>query len=264
MRQVRTVLAVTTLGEFLQAQPGGEGRFRFHIPRELHGAFGGAFGGVVCAATIVAARAAAPGRIPNALDTRFVRGLVAGDAFATATVIHAGRSLANVSVDLTDEAGKLCARSTISFVERSALAEFDHDTLAPGDWIRHDEADPWPPVAPIVTALDSRIVGQDERGIATAIVVPWNVSAETSAEAACMAADLAVGPPLGANVPRGIGTPNPDISLRFCGDVTTPTITGLGRMTRASGGVAAVTLEVWSGDALVCNGISTALLLPPR
>jgi len=257
------VLGVTSLEGFLGAEPSGGSGWRFHIPRELHGAFGGAFGGVVCAATLVAARAAMPGRTPNALDCRFVRGLGAGDAFAAVNVIHAGRSLANVAVDLTDANGKLCARSTISLVHADMLFQHEMQGAERGDWTEHSEADAWPPVAPIVTAIDSRIVGQDEQGIATAIKVPWDVTPESSAEAVCMAADMSVGPPLGANAPRGVGTPNPDISLRFCGVVDTPTVVGVGRMMRATGGVAAIDIAVWSGPSLVATGVSTALLLPP-
>lgn len=251
---------MTTLHEFLGAEPVGEGRWRFHIPRELHGAFGGAFGGVVCAATLVAARSAISGRTPNALDCRFVRGLVAGDAYATATTVHAGRSLANVSVDLTDASGKLCARSTISLVDASVLEPVALDPIEAPAFTAHADADAWPAVAPIVQTIDPRFVAPE----ATAIVVPWEVTSDSSAEAVCMAADLAVGPPLGRHIPAGIGTPNPDISVRFCGTVTTPTVVGASRLVRAADGVAAVDVKVWSGGALVGTAISTALLLPSR
>ncbi len=251
---------MTTLFEFLGAEPAGEGRWRFAVPRELHGAFGGAFGGVVCACTLVAARSLAPGRTPNALDCRFVRGLPAGEAYATATTIHAGRSLANVSVDLTDANGKLCARSTISLVRPDLLEPVDLDPTDPPSFSAHADADKWPAIAPIVEVIDPRFVDRE----ATAIVVPWDVTSDSSAEAVCMAADLAVGPPLGRHIPAGIGTPNPDISVRFCGPVTTPTVVGSSRMLRASDGIAAVDVKVWSGEMLVGTAISTALLLPAR
>lgn len=77
-----------------------------------------------------------------------------------------------------------------------------------------------------------------------------------------MAADMAVGPPLGTLTGEGASTPNPDLSLRFCGFVTTPIVVGVGRLDRASGGVAAVGVEVWSAGELVATGVSTALMIP--
>src|SRR5688500_7369610 len=97
-----------SLPEFLGARGVSEGEWRFDVPVELHGAFGGAFGGIVAACTLIAARSVAPGRVPNALDCRFVRGLPAGSALARATVLHSGRSLSTITVDLSDESDRLC------------------------------------------------------------------------------------------------------------------------------------------------------------
>ena len=109
-------------GEFLGAQPGEDGTWRFHIPRELHGAFGGAFGGVVAAAAIMAARSLAGGRQPSALDIRFLSGLPAGTATFTPTVLHAGRTLACVSVDVCTDDGRLAAyRFSRSAIGRCGL-----------------------------------------------------------------------------------------------------------------------------------------------
>jgi len=251
-----------SLSEFLGAKDLGEGRWRFDVPRELHGAFGGAFGGIVAACTLVAARSVAPGRVPNALDCRFIRALPAGAAQATATVLNAGRSLSTVSVDLTDAAGRLCTRATISLVAREALHQIERPGRGPGRWKSHEEATPWPAIAPIVSTIDSRLVGNDDIGLATAMKIPWDVGAETSAESASMAADMAVGPPLGTLTGEGASTPNPDLSLRFCGEVTSQLAVGVGRLDRVAGGVAAVSVEVWSADALVATGVSTALMIP--
>lgn len=254
---------MTSVGGFLGARAVGEGTWTFDVPQDLHGAFGGAFGGVVAACTLVAARSAAPGRVPNALDCRFVRGLPAGSATATATVLHSGRSLSTVAVDLRDERDRLCTRATISLIDRGVLHDFSRPGPLPGDWRPHDEATPWPALAPIVGAIDSRIVGTDDRGIATAIKVPWDVTPDSSAESVCVAADMAVGPPIGGAISgHDVSGPNPDLSLRFCGEVTTPIVVGVGRLERAGGGVAAVRLEVWSGGEIVGLGIATALMLP--
>jgi acyl-coenzyme A thioesterase PaaI-like protein len=253
-----------SVAEFLGAEVVGEGAWRFEVPVELHGAFGGAFGGIVAACTLITARSVAVGRVPNALDIRFVRGLPAGGAVARASVLHSGRSLSTISVDLHDERERLCARATISLVDRDVLGSVVRPGPEPGDWKDHGSAAQWPPVAPIVTAIDSRIIGNDERGIATAMKVPWDVAVESSAETACMAADMAVGPPLGALASDGVSTPNPDLSLRFCGEVTSPIVVGVGRLDRAVGGVAAVGVEVWSEGSLVATGVSTALMIPLR
>jgi acyl-coenzyme A thioesterase PaaI-like protein len=251
-----------SLQEFLRAEQLENNVWRFHVPTELHGAFGGAFGGVVAAATIVTARSVAPGRTPNALDCRFVRGLRAGDATATATVINAGRTLSTVSVDLSDEEGRLCTRATVSLVDRAALKAVERDEVSAGDWKPHADAAKWPPVAPIVEAIDSRFVGEEGREFAIAVIVPWDLG-DDSAEAACLAADMAVGAPAGyAGAREKVSTPNPDLSLRFFGDVTSSELVGVGRLERAANGVAAIGLEVWSDRQMVATGISTALLLP--
>lgn len=250
------------LEEFLGAKPIGEGAWGFHVPRELHGAFGGAFGGIVAACTLVAARSVAPGRVPNALDCRFLRGLPAGAAYTRAAVLHSGRSLTNVAIDLRDENERLCARSTISLVDPAVLVAVERPDRGPGTWTPHWEAAQWPAIAPIVSTIDSRLVGTDEHGIATAMRIPWDVTPESSAESASMAADMAVGPPLGKLASEGVSTPNPDLSLRFCGEVTDPIIVGVGRLERSGGGIAAIGVDVWSAERLVAIGVSTALLLP--
>jgi acyl-coenzyme A thioesterase PaaI-like protein len=251
-----------TFDEVVGAERIDNHTLRFCIPETLHGAFGGAFGGFLAAVCLHTARSVADGRTPNALDVRFVRGLRRPEATATATVLHHGRSLTNVSVDVVDEDDKLCTRATISFVDRALLHTLERQGPPAGDWRPHSQAATWPPVAPIVSALDSRFVGEDGREFSIAVLVPWEGS-DHSAEAACLAADMAVGPPAGYAAGREkASTPNPDLSLRFVGDVTTNEVVGVGRLERAANGVAAIGLEVWSDRQLVATGISTALLLP--
>jgi acyl-coenzyme A thioesterase PaaI-like protein len=253
---------VPTFEELIQAGRVDNNTWRFRIPETLHGAFGGAFGGFLAAACLHTARSVADGRAPNALDARFVRGLRQADATTTATVLHRGRSLTNVSVDLVDEDDKLCTRATISFVDRTVLHALQRQGPPVGEWKAHAEADKWPPVAPIVDAIDSRFVASEGREFAVAMIVPWDGS-DHSAEAACLAADMAVGAPAGYAAGREkASTPNPDLSLRFVGDVTSTELVGVGRLERAANGVAAIGLEVWSERQLVATGISTALLLP--
>lgn len=253
--------------EFLQGSPRPDGSWRFDIGRDRHGAFGGAFGGLLAACTVAVARATVPGRAAVSLDARFLRGLPAGEARLVPTVVHAGRSLACVQVDVVDGVGRLATRSTLYLLDRAKLQALDHDGEgggAPGamPWA---EGTPWrePPGmdVPIVTTFAPRSVGQTDRGIGTALQVPWD-DRGASAEAACLAADICVGPPVGGAFPgRPTPAPNPDLSLRFTGEVAGPEVVGWGRLERMFQGLAAVRIEVRSGAALLAVGVSCSLVI---
>lgn len=256
--------------DFLGGKPAAHGAsddsWEFSIGRELHGAFGGAFGGALAACTIIAARPLAGGLVPAALDVRFLRGLNAGTARVVPTLIHKGRSLSCVSVDVVDDRDKLTTRSTISFIDPTVLHVLDHEG-ASGRWTpsRDDGGVVWkqPPgvEVPIIESLGPRAVGLDDRGIATALRVPWDEPG-ASAEASCLAADICVGPPVaGACEGKWIPHPNPDLSLRFMGEVNTPEVVGIGRLERIEAGLAGVRVEVRSGGALVAIGVSSSMLL---
>jgi len=254
---------LTSPAEFLGAVAGEDGRWQFRIGRELHGAFGGAFGGVVAAATVVAARPLAPGRVPVALDIRFLRSLPAGPAVACPTVLHSGRTLSCVSVDLAQEDGRLAARATISFVDPAALTPIttDEDRRA---LPLYADGRSWPSVgAPIIESLAPRTVPWPDDGMATAIPVPWSPSdTDTSAEAICLPADLCVGPPVVFGLPgHKVAHPNPDLSLRFAGPVTSEELIGVGRLARVHAGLATVAVEVWADGHLVAVGVSTSTLI---
>jgi acyl-coenzyme A thioesterase PaaI-like protein len=251
--------------EYLGGRPGEDGTWRFHIGRELHGAFGGAFGGVVSAAAITAARSAARGRRPAAFDIRFLRGLPAGTVTATPDVLHAGRTLSCVTVDLRTDDGRLAARATVSLVADDALASVSAattDRALPA----YDDGKPWPPIgAPIIETLEPRTVAWPERGDAVALRVPWDDVAETSAEAACLPGDMCVGPPVVFEpAASGLAHPNPDLSLRFAAPITSNEVIGVGRLERVADGLATVAIEVWSAGGLVAVGVSTSTLLTSR
>lgn len=248
--------------EFLGADRVSDGEWRFAVGRELHGAFGGAFGGVLAACALVVSRDLAPGRVPSAIDCRFLRGLPAGGARAQGTLLHAGRSLSCVSVDIVRDDDELATRATVSLTDREALSRAHRPgPTPPAEWTPFDEARPWPAVAPIVATFGARSVGSGDWGIASALRVPWEGS-NASAEAACLAGDLCVGPPVAVSMSsEPVSHPNPDLSLRFCGEVTTDVVVGVGRTERAEGGVAAVGISVWSGAELVAIGSSISLLL---
>lgn len=250
------------VAEFLGAERGSEGEWHLAIGRELHGAFGGAFGGVLASCALLVSRDLAPGRVPAAIDCRFLRGLPAGGARAQGLLLHAGRSLSCISVDIFREDDELATRATVSLVDTGALSRVGRaGPTPPAVWTPFDDARPWPAVAPIVETFGARSVGSGDWGIASALRVPWEGS-DASAEAACLAGDLCVGPPVAVSMSgEPVSHPNPDLSLRFCGEVTTDVVTGVGRTVRAEGGVAAVDISVWSANRLVAIGVSCSLLL---
>ena len=260
--------AVSTAMSFLGGEPAADGGWRFSMGRELYGAFGGVFGGAVAAMSVLSARSIAADRLPVALDCRFVRSLSAGEARAVPSVVHEGRTLSCVSVDVLDKRGRVATRATVSLVDPAVLEPLDHpgaSASAPG--AGNSGGSPWrrPPgvEAPIIDTLEPRLVGRDDRGIATAIRVPWQ-DGDAGAEAACLVADLCVGPPVAAAFPdRWIPHPNPDLSLRFSSArLDGRALVGVGRLERIAAGLASVRIEVWSGSELAAVGVSSSLLLP--
>jgi len=256
--------------EFLGARPDPDQAWRLAVGRQHHGAFGGAFGGLLAAGCVVAARSAAPGRAPVSLDCRFLRAVAAGEIRFVPVVLHAGRSLACVSVDVFDEEGRLASRGTVSLVSPDALEHRDHAGAAgrgepPPAWATGRVwAHPPGGAAPIIDTLEPRAVARDERGVATALRVPWDEPGR-GAEAACLAGDMCVGPPVAGAFPGDPKpAPNPDLSLRFVGEAVGSEVVGYGRLERMAAGVAAVRIEVWSAAKLLAIGVSCSLLVPPR
>ena len=233
---------MSTVDAFL----GGSG-LTFELGRQLHGAFGGAFGGVLAAAVLVAARSAAPDLVPAGLDCRFLRSLPAGTARAEVTTVHAGRTVTCVRVDLHDERGRLATTGTASFVDPRGLRPLDVAPTpmpAPERW--QEWRTPAGVTAPIIELLRPRVGSVEPGVIATEVVVPWDDPGGTySAEAACVAADLSVGPPVAAAC---AGTwsphPNPDLSLRFTPADTGGTVVSVARVAAVAGGLASVALDL--------------------
>ncbi|MCV7260416.1 PaaI family thioesterase [Mycobacterium shimoidei] len=258
--------AVASVDDVLGCRTDGEG-LSFELGRNMHGAFGGAFGGAVAACALRTARREAPGRTPASLDVRFLRGLPAGTAHAAATVLHAGRSLTTVSVDIADSTGRAAARATVGLADPAALHPSDTPSAEKAgltgysggsDWTTPDGVE-----IPIVATLRPRVLGAGPSWVATGLRAPWDVAA--GAEAACLAADMCVGPPVAAACAgKWIPHPNPDLSLRFVGEVAEPDLVGVGRLQRISGGLAAVGITVWSGDDVVAVGVCSSMLLARR
>lgn len=255
--------------EFLQGKPTKDGNWSFNIGRELHGAFGGANGGVVGATCIAAARSVARDRIPTSLDVRFIRGLTEGAATVVPTLLHAGRTLSIISVDIFDSHNKLCTRATVSLANPEALEPLDHTDASaiPKGLTSYEAGKPWnKPTSgvevPLIDTFGPRLVGNDESGFSTEIKVLWQEPG-TCAEAACIAADISVGPPVGAFV-RGkqIPIPNPDLTLRFCANPELgATVISTCRLEGIERGIASTRMTVHADGSLLAVGVSTTTLL---
>jgi uncharacterized protein (TIGR00369 family) len=255
---------VTTLADLLEARPDGDA-VTFGFGRHLHGAFGGVFGGVLAAATLHAARAAAGGRVPAGLDCRFLRPLAAGPARASTTVVHHGRRLSCLRVDLADQQGRLATTATASFVDPDQLHPLDVDAH-PAEAPARTRPWPMPPGLdiPIVGVLDPQLGAIEPGTIAAEVTLPWDEPGAGEAESACVAADLCVGPPVAAAC-EGTWSPhpNPDLSLRFAPAVASAaTLTGVGRLVCMAAGQAVVGIEVHVAGRRLAAGAATSILLP--
>jgi acyl-coenzyme A thioesterase PaaI-like protein len=253
-------------GEFLGGRSLGEGRWTFSIGADRHGAFGGAFGGLLAACCVHAARPFAPERVPTSVDARFLRGVGAGDVMVVASLLHSGRSLSGVNVDVFDARERLCTRTLVYLVDRQALQDRSHHGPGGAQGYRPwSDGKPWPHPpglhVPIIDTFQPRFVGRDERGEGAALPVPWEPPSH-GAEAVCLAADISVGGPVAAAFPgKATPAPNPDLSVRILSDVSGPDVAAFARLERIDRGVAAVRMEIWSGANLVGIGMCSSLLV---
>jgi acyl-coenzyme A thioesterase PaaI-like protein len=260
---------VATIDECLGTLEQAAGRWSAQVGRELYGAFGGAFGGVLAAIAVHVARTLAPGRAPAGIDCHFLTGLRAGDAAVRAAVVREGRSLSIIDVSIADSGGTPATEARVTLVDPSALSPVDAPPdLAPVT----GEGRPWAAPAgidiPIITTLQPRTIPCDDGSTAVALRVPWDdAEGSCAAEAACLAGDLAVGPPVAeACGDTWTPHPNPDFALRFATMRTTSDeVVGIGRLAGVDAGLAAVTIDVRSaaGQRLAV-GIASSLLLGPR
>ena len=256
---------MSTIASVLELRATGDGAAVMAFPRTFHGAFGGAFGGLVAAGLVHVARASAPERVPVGVDCHFVRGLPAGDAKATSTVVHAGRSLTCVRVDLHDERERLATTATVSLADPAALHPLDvagPSFAEPAEW-RSWGTPPGVDI-PIVTTLAPRLAVLPDGAIASLVRVPWeDPDGAYSAESACVAADFCVGPPV-ATACQGtwLPHPNPDISLRFTAlPAAGAEVVGIGRVVRIAAGLVVVGIEVSASGEVFAAGAATSMVL---
>jgi acyl-coenzyme A thioesterase PaaI-like protein len=258
--------------EFAQRIPGTQTaacEWQFDLAEELNGGFGGTNGGMLAAVCLFVARSAAPDRVPTGIDARFIRGFRPGVARVVASVLNEGRTLTTVSVDLFTSAGKLATHATVLFVAPQALADLDQAGVRekPQDLTAYADGKQWrqprgSQTIPLIDTFSPRLMGVTENGTATGTQVIWD-AAETIAEAACIAADISVGPPV-ARALKGLplAMPNPDLTLRFVSaNVDADHLLSMCRLEGVTAGLASTSLEVWCGDTLVAVGISSTTCL---
>jgi acyl-coenzyme A thioesterase PaaI-like protein len=255
--------------ERLRGSPQQNGEWQFDLDEEFNGGFGGTNGGTLAAVCVFVARDIAPQRIPIGIDARFIRGFRPGIAQVVPTVLNAGRTLTTVSVDIVTAQGKLATRGTVSLALPEALAEVDKESTraVPEGLTPFAESRVWRQPKgfggiPLIDTFSPRMMGASDAGIATGCKIIWDDDAAT-AEAACIAADISVGPPVaGALKGMPLAMPNPDISLRFTGvQARGGHLVSCCRLEGVNAGLATTSLAVFSNEVLVAVGISTTTCL---
>jgi len=252
--------------KFLDCFPGqkqSQGLWSFDLEKKYNGAFGGINGGVLSAISVHVARLESDHRQPIGLDSRYLRGFRPGQARVEYSVLNAGRTLSTVNVDIINNDNKLCTRSVVMLVNPEALAPLD----SPGHIgtidapKAYEDCRTWPQPAgysvPLIDTFQPRILAKDQHGLLTATQVIWDQPG-TCAEAACIAADISVGPPVGSVVAGKASTPNPDLSLRFCQDTELPEqMLASCRLESMINGLASTRIEVRAKQSIVAIGVST-------
>ena len=249
--------------------PDGDDAWAFELPERFNGAFGGTNGGVLTALSVFVARRAT-GRRPASIDSRYLRGFRPGRARVVPRVVREGRTLSVLAVDVVDARDRVCTTSTVTLAAPEALAA-DLDVSAhPERPEMRDFSDghPWPanPAQPIPMLATFRptSLGRTAHQVATGIAVVWDEPG-TSAEAACIAADVSVGPPVMRAVKGRASIPNPDLSLRFVREAPpAPHLAAVCALEGVDRGLATTRIEVWQDDVLLAIGISTTTCLPLR
>lgn len=276
-----TRAVVAAVQEFLGGPtPDGDG-WRFDFGEHLNSNWGAVYGGALGAGTLAVARAAVPDRSPRSLHLQIVRSVPNGIAHATATIRHAGRTVAAVEVEMLDARGKLAVLALATMVTPEALAAEVHDTAA--DRFRR---------RPRALALDGGFLAPVQRSLQMLteengefvgsfaengrrsfdgalppigrITIPWDDLEPTGPEAACLGADaMIVAPLMYTTVPNELIGPNPDLTLRFTTAPAAREVLTAGTALSLQHGSATIALEVQAGDQQLAHGLATSLLLAP-
>lgn len=242
--------------------------WRAELAERLNGGFGGTNGGVLAAICLRAARSAAPGYVPAGIDARFIRSFAPGTAHLTVTTLNRGRTLACVSVDVVTEAGKLATRGTVSLVNPDTLEAVDRSPVSPLPEGLTDYKDarawrqPHGQDIPLIDTFSPRAMGVTNDATVTGTTVLWD-DPRAVEEAACIAADISVGPPV-ARALKGLplAMPNPDLTLRFTGLRNgADHLVADCRLQGIAQGLATTSLTVYGAGDPIAIGISTTTCL---
>ncbi|MCZ6640918.1 MAG: thioesterase family protein [Gammaproteobacteria bacterium] len=250
----------------------------FELEEHFNGAFGGTNGGVLSALSVYVARVETERR-PASIDSRYIRGFRPGTARVEVTTIRKGRTLSVLGIDIFDGNDRLCTHSVITLVEQSGLAEnIQHlnQVLPAAHLATWKDGKLWRQptgqIIPLIDTFEPRSLGGNnlrsnnlrskKNETATATKVVWQEPG-TSAEAACIAADISVGPPVARAVQGGASTPNPDLSLRFCGtNDPGEHLIALCELRSIVSGLASTSISVWNRAELLAVGVSSTTCLP--
>jgi acyl-coenzyme A thioesterase PaaI-like protein len=257
----------------------------FDLGEHLHNNWGAVYGGALSAAMLAVARSATPERSPRSIHVQMVRSVPGGRVVTAVGVRHSGRTVATVEVELFDDRDKLAAIALVTMVTPDAVAaEYDHTIAAPAFRLAETpvavgDGIPGASVAPVVATLNLTPLGETGRlsaenarssvdGSSAAVMkcaVPWENLECTGPEAACLAADAAVGPAIDFSYisSKDIG-PNVDLSLRFTTAPATRVIVAASTMLSVERGTATVGIEVQAGDNQLAHGLASSLLLHRR
>ncbi len=245
-----------------------DSRWTFDLDKRFNGAFGGTNGGVLSAISLYAARCGSSRRGAS-IDSRYVRGFRPGSARVEVIILNEGRTLTVARVEVFDTNDRLCTHSTVTLVDAAMLVDainLEDQIQPPDDLCSYDDGKPWrQPKAmqiPLIDTFAPRAVAGRDNSTTTATKVIWEEPGTTS-EAACIAADISVGPPVARAVRGEASTPNPDLSLRFCDTVLRKQhLNATCELQTINNGLASTRIAVFSEHALVAIGISSTTCLP--
>jgi acyl-coenzyme A thioesterase PaaI-like protein len=253
----------------------------FEFGEHLESNWGAVHGGALAAGMLTTARCVAPERSPRSLHIQIVRSVPRGQAFATATMRHAGRTVGTVEVNLYDERRKLAAIALLTMVTPAAVASSYHDTAVTNPF--RLIASPVDPVfdsvtAPIAESLhmrarrDGKPVALHADNVRPSVdgsmagvlecTVPWDNLELTGPECSCLIADASIGLPVmgSAMIPMEAAGPNADLTLRFTTAPASRVLLAAASMVSVQHGTATVAIEVLAEDHQLAHGLATSLL----
>ncbi len=260
---------MSSFRQLFRATQTSDTEWTFDLAEEFNGAFDGTNGGVLSAICVFVARSTS-GRRPASIDSRYIRSFRPGTARVRLETVSEGRTLWVMRVSVVDDGDRLCTQSSVTLVESGALAVGLQQTNAdsqPDGLIPWDDGKPWqqprgPMVIPLIDTFEPTALGGRDGEIITGSRVAFD-DAELCAEAACIAADLSVGPPVARAVKGAAATPNPDLALRFCASSAPgERLVAACKLVGIDAGLAATRIGVWNATELVAIGVSTTTCLP--